>query len=170
MVSIDTVANDEKLALRLVKSRLPQKKQRIADRGDTTNKFYKRLMSTTESADAEEKSSEDASFVRLVSGESLSSELALIWVIDSGATSYMCHDKCLFLELYEIAFLSNKISDDSYVHGKGNGVSCCKINVCGSVKRCKLKDVLDSIGLKHNLLSSLRMTKSWCKKSFKGST
>lgn len=90
--------------------------------------------------------------------------------MDSGATSYISQDKNLFVELRDIAFLSIKMVDGSDVHAKGKGLSSCKINVSGSVERCKVDDVLYEPGLEYYSLSVLRMTKSGYKLSFEGPT
>lgn len=130
----------------------------------------KGLVSKTKVEEAKKESSDKENVVCLVADVSSSTRPTPTWVIDSNATSHICHDESHFTELSKIGPLSTIMGDDSDVHAKGEGVSWCEIHFSGSIQKCKLDAVLYVPGLKYNLISVVRMTKSGCKVIFEGTT
>ena len=81
------------------------------------------------------------------------------WIVDSGATSHMCGSKTSFVELRNLNQPMEVTLGDGNVAGQG--VVSLKMKLSdGSVRRCKLLDVLYVPGLAYNLLSVSKAAES----------
>ena len=77
------------------------------------------------------------------------------WIIDSGATCHMCGSKESFVELSDLTQqMEVTLGDGNVLKLSGQGVVSLKMKLPdGSVRRCKLLDVLYVPDLAYNLLS-----------------
>ena len=87
--------------------------------------------------------------------------MIIVWIIDSGATSHMCHNKELFTTLTPL----QKSTDVVLGYGRalqaiGKGKIILEINLPnGKSKACTLHNVLYIPGLSYNLLSVSQASK-----------
>ena len=82
------------------------------------------------------------------------------WIIDSGATSHMCNDKIMFLNI-EVFREPREVlvGDGSSVKVIGEGMINLKIELeYGKVRKCRLLRVLHVPDLAYNLLSVSKAT------------
>lgn len=208
IVAIDAVADDEKLTLEFVKSRLIQEEQRIMERSQSSDRNndlaligrtdgrgstrqipvcshckrrghvepkcwqkyphlkpgQKSLVSDAQpSSEQVQSSSDEESFVCLLAGENNGCSQ---WVIDSGATSHMCYQRELFVDLEEIPPYNIKMGDSSNVKGNGKGTVNIQILVHNKPVSCTLKNVLFVPMLSYNLLSVSVMARAGLKVVF----
>ena len=84
------------------------------------------------------------------------------WIIDSGATCHMCGSKESFVELSDLTQLVEvTLGDGNVLKVSGQGVVSLKMKLPdGSVRRCKLLDVLYVPDLAYNLLSVSKAAES----------
>ena len=84
------------------------------------------------------------------------------WIVDSGATSHMCGSKTPFVELCNPNQpMEVTLGDGNVLNVAGQGVVSLKMKLSdGSVRRCKLLDVLYVPGLAYNLLSVSKAAES----------
>ena len=84
------------------------------------------------------------------------------WIVDSGATSHMCGSKTPFVELCNLNQpMEVTLGDGNVLNVARQGVVSLKMKLSdGSVRRCKLLDVLYVPGLAYNLLSVSKAAES----------
>ena len=81
------------------------------------------------------------------------------FVLDSGATHHMVHDKSMFVNFEEINDVNIVVGDGGALPASGKGdVFVRMLLPQNKVKRCKLKNVLFVPKLAHNLISIPQMT------------
>ena len=82
------------------------------------------------------------------------------WIVDSGATGHMCHDKRLFVELHNLEKPLEVTLGDGYdLHAIGRGIVLLETKLpSGRTKKCKLQNVLYVPKLSYNLLSVSKIT------------
>lgn len=90
------------------------------------------------------------------------------WVIDSGASSHMCNEKSLFIEINENYEGKVKLADDKEVDIKGIGRVAIDVVVGGKKKPIHFDKTLYVPDLKHNLVSTSKTTDSGCKVLMEG--
>lgn len=76
------------------------------------------------------------------------------WIVDSGATSHMCSERCSFLNLDEAIHEKVTLADGTMTAAKGKGtceVDCCDLE--GNKRSITLSDTLFVPGLESNLIS-----------------
>ena len=89
------------------------------------------------------------------------------FVLDSGATHHMVHDKSMFVNFEEINDVSIVVGDGGALPARGRGdVFVRMLLPQNTVKRCKLKNVLYVPKLAHNLISIPQITNNNVKAVF----
>lgn len=74
------------------------------------------------------------------------------WVIESGATSHICHDKGLFAEIENVQPFDISIGDDSNVRGIGRGTVELVLSVDRKPVKCRLSNVVFAPTMAYNML------------------
>ena len=117
---------------------------------------------TTAETKQTDSSSSDGESIGLVVRHAFSASVGRhdSWIIDSGATCHMCHDKGLFVELCKLEKPLEVTLGDGYdLHAVGRGVVLLETKLpSGRTKKCKLQDVLYVPKLSYNLLSVSKIT------------
>lgn len=90
------------------------------------------------------------------------------WIIDSGATSHMCNEESLFIQLNKGYNGKVKLADDKEVCIKGIGKVSIFVNVQGKKKTIHFDNALYVPHLKCNLVSTSKATDSGCKVIMEG--
>ena len=119
---------------------------------------HKANKSTTKRQDSNSSDSESAGLVVSHALSASSSSEHNTWIVDSGATCHMCHDRELFTELSHLKDPLEVVLGDGHeltAAGKGNVMLDMKLPN-GKIKTCKLSDVLYVPKLSYNLLSVAR--------------
>ncbi|GFT22243.1 retrovirus-related Pol polyprotein from transposon TNT 1-94 [Trichonephila clavipes] len=81
-----------------------------------------------------------------------------VWVIDTAATSHVCNDKSLFLDLKPITNMKMSLAtEDKSCPVEGIGTLRFRVKYKGSFHEITLSDVLFNPKLRRNLLSSSRL-------------
>jgi len=205
IVAIDAAADDTKLSMDFVKSRLLQEEQRMSDREDVKPSLDAALVNNgnsvgssdvvcgyckkkyhTEStcwkkhphlrpkrgkqnqtgmvANAPDNSEahDEESYVCLMAGKmnpTASRASAAEWIIDSGATAHICHDRSMFCTIEDIEPFDISIGDKSGIRAEGRGKVELTLSVCGKSRRCMLNEVLFAPTMGYNMLSVSAMRK-----------
>jgi transposase InsO family protein len=81
-----------------------------------------------------------------------------LWIIDSGATMHICHDKRMFAKLEHIEPFDISIGDKSGVKAIGRGSVDLVLNVSGKSQNCKLQTVFYAPTMGYNMLSVRAMS------------
>ena len=94
------------------------------------------------------------------------------WIVDSGATCHICHDKALFTQLTSLRNVQEvTLGDGRNLRALGSGtVELELVLPNGEPQRKLLHDVLYVPGLSYNLLSVTKMTDKGRKIKFRGSS
>ena len=96
--------------------------------------------------------------------ENLSEE----WVIDSGATSHMCHDKSLFVDFAPLRKQEVvSLGDGHQQEATGHGTVMLELDKAARIKKCKLQNVLYVPTLTYSLISVGKATNAKKKIVFK---
>lgn len=111
--------------------------------------------------------SEDASLLGAVEN-ALSAKSSRNWVIDSGASSHMCNQESLFIKLDRNYDGKVKLADDKEVDIKGIGRVAISVMVNGHERPIHLDNALFVPDLKHNLVSTSKVTDAGCKVIMEG--
>ena len=108
----------------------------------------------------------------VVSGSALTCKSKEKWLVDSGATSHMCHDKSLFTDFSQRTDVTQVfLGDESVVKTGGQGsVELKTVLADGEVNSCTLSKVLWAPELSHNLLSIPASVKAGNTVQFSGNT
>lgn len=114
-----------------------------------------------------QKSEEDMSFLATEKALSSAQTANKVWIIDSGATSHMCHNKELFvnMELFQHP-LCVSVGDGRELEAKGRGSVHMDVIVDGNSRVCSLRDVLYVPGLQYNLISIYKAGKAGIESRF----
>ena len=77
------------------------------------------------------------------------------WIVESGATSHMCNDCRLFIEMHTLDKpLEIMFGDGHALEAAGKGIVMLDMRLPnGNTQRCKFQDVLYIPSLSYNLLS-----------------
>ena len=94
------------------------------------------------------------------------------WIIDSGATCYMCNEQSDFVKYQKFKTpLKVKLGDGYEVDGIGNGIVILTSQLpSGKHRKCKLHNVLHIPSLSYNLLSVPAVTEHGKTVQFEGTT
>ena len=87
------------------------------------------------------------------SPESIKRASRVDWIIDSGATSHICNDKQMFVNLSQVDPFDINIGDRSNVRAVGRGCVELMLSVSGRIRRCKLSNVVYAPTMGYNMLS-----------------
>ena len=84
------------------------------------------------------------------------------WIVDSGATCYMCNDDKLFVELCSLGQPVEVTLGDGYaVEATGRGTVAFEVtSMDGQASRCKLHKVLYEPNLSYNLISESKKARA----------
>ena len=85
--------------------------------------------------------------------ESIKRASRVDWIIDSGATSHICNDKQMFVNLSQVDPFDINIGDRSNVRAVGRGCVELMLSVSGRIRRCKLSNVMYAPTMGYNMLS-----------------
>ena len=88
------------------------------------------------------------------------------WIIDSGATSHICHDKNLFSTFQSVKPFDISIGDKSGVRAVGRGSVDVVLLVSGKSKKCTISDVVYAPSMGYNMLSVRVMNRTGKKTVF----
>ena len=103
-------------------------------------------------------SSDSDEILLMVTGKGAQSKNSpLTWAIDSGCTSHMTFDSSVFVTYKPVSFKTVTVGNSQCLRVMGMGDVVVRINVDGTVRKCKLTDVLHVPELGFSLLSVAKM-------------